>query len=130
MRSLPLMRMTFDYKANEHKMGEHAAKTINDIARSMNPTHLNEAVPAPSLDRGALSEHAHTGGTIMGTNPRDSALNNTCRAGTATTCSCRRQRLSSQRPYNPTGPVGALGLLEGGRDQEPLRFKSPGAGAA
>ena len=30
---LPLMRMTFDYKENEHKMGRHAAELINDIAR-------------------------------------------------------------------------------------------------
>ena len=37
------MRMTFDYKENEHKMGQHAAKVVNDIAKSMNPTHLNEA---------------------------------------------------------------------------------------
>src|SRR2546425_284275 len=40
---LPLMRMTFDYKENEHKMGRHAAQVINDIAKSMNPTRLNEA---------------------------------------------------------------------------------------
>src|SRR5262249_24511759 len=34
---LPLMRMTFDYKENEHKIGRHAAELINDIAKSMNP---------------------------------------------------------------------------------------------
>jgi hypothetical protein len=39
----PLMRMTFDYKDNEHKMGVHAAQVINDIAKSMNPTRLNSA---------------------------------------------------------------------------------------
>src|SRR5499425_1067251 len=39
----PLMRMTFDYKENEHKMGRHAAQVINAIAKSMNPTHLNPA---------------------------------------------------------------------------------------
>src|SRR5882724_1700893 len=27
---LPLMRMTFDYKENEHKMGRHAAQLVND----------------------------------------------------------------------------------------------------
>ena len=30
----PLMRMTFDYKENELKMGRHAAQTINEFARS------------------------------------------------------------------------------------------------
>ena len=33
----PLMRMTFDYKENEHKMGRHAAKLINDIAQVDEP---------------------------------------------------------------------------------------------
>ena len=47
----PLMRMTFDYKDNEHKMGTHAAEVINDIAKSMNPTHLNAARRAPSRGR-------------------------------------------------------------------------------
>ena len=28
----PLMRMTFDYKENEHKIGRHAAETVNAIA--------------------------------------------------------------------------------------------------
>ena len=27
----PLMRMTFDYKDNEHKMGTHAAQVVNDL---------------------------------------------------------------------------------------------------
>src|SRR5262249_24059581 len=33
----PLMRMTFDYKENEQRMGAHAAKMINDLAKTMNP---------------------------------------------------------------------------------------------
>jgi len=41
---LPLMRMTFDYKENEHKIGRHAAGVINEIAKSMNPTRMNPAV--------------------------------------------------------------------------------------
>jgi gluconate 2-dehydrogenase alpha chain len=40
----PLMRMTFDYKENEHRMGRHAADVINNLAKSMNPTRLNPAV--------------------------------------------------------------------------------------
>src|SRR5437868_12318544 len=39
----PLMRMTFDCKENEHKMGRHAAEMINALAKSLNPTRLNEA---------------------------------------------------------------------------------------
>lgn len=38
-----MMRMTFDYKENEHMMGRRAAEVINAIAKSMNPTRLNPA---------------------------------------------------------------------------------------
>ena len=43
----PLMRMTFDYKDNEHKMGEHAAQIVNTIAKSMNPTSSTRRRRAP-----------------------------------------------------------------------------------
>jgi gluconate 2-dehydrogenase alpha chain len=39
----PLLRMTFDYKDNEHKMGRYAAEVINTIAKSMNPTIMSQA---------------------------------------------------------------------------------------
>src|SRR5262249_4147004 len=54
----PLMRMTLDYKENEHKIGRHAAQVINDIAKSMNPTRLKRGDGAHAMDRGAVSEHA------------------------------------------------------------------------
>ena len=70
----PLMRMTFDYKENEHRMGQHAAKLINDIARSMNPTHLNPATARTDPWTVVPYQSTHnTGGSIMGTNPRESA---------------------------------------------------------
>src|SRR2546429_8507199 len=72
----PLMRMTFDYKANEHKMEQHAAQVINDIAKSMNPTRVNQATARTLPWTVAPYQSTHnTGGTIMGTNPRDRALN-------------------------------------------------------
>ena len=40
---LPLMRMTFDYPENEQKMSTHAASILNNLAKSMNPTHHNPA---------------------------------------------------------------------------------------
>jgi gluconate 2-dehydrogenase alpha chain len=106
----PLMRMTFDYKANEHKMGQHAAKTINDIAKSMNPTALNpaEARTQPWTVVPYQSTH-NTGGTIMGTNPANSAVNKYLQSW-----DCHNLFLVGANvfphnaSYNPTGPVGAL----------------------
>jgi gluconate 2-dehydrogenase alpha chain len=107
---LPLMRMTFDYKANEHKMGEHAAKTINAIARSMNPTHLNEAVARTLPWTVVPYQSTHnTGGTPMGTNPRDSALNKYLQSWDCHNLFVVGANVFPHNAsYNPTGPVGAL----------------------
>src|SRR5215468_6411741 len=71
----PLMRMTFDYKENEQKMGQHAARIVNDLAKAMNPTHLTEATARGSWTVVPYQSTHNTGGSIMGTNPRDSAVN-------------------------------------------------------
>jgi len=105
----PLMRMTFDYKENEHKMGRHAAQVINDIAKSMNPTLLNEATVRTHWTVVPYQSTHNTGGTIMGANPRDSALNKYLQSW-----DCHNlfvlgaNAFPHNASYNPTGPVGAL----------------------
>src|SRR5207249_10153568 len=74
--TLPLMRMTFYYKENEHKMGRHDAQLVNDIAKSMNPTTFNPATARTDPWTVVPYQKKHnTGGTIMGTNPKNSAVN-------------------------------------------------------
>ena len=107
---LPLMRMTFDYKDNEHKMGRHAAEKINALAKSMNPTHLNEASARTEPWTVVPYQSTHnTGGTIMGTNPGNSVVN---KYGQSWDCHNLFVMGASLFPhnsaYNPTGPVGAL----------------------
>jgi gluconate 2-dehydrogenase alpha chain len=106
----PLMRMTFDYKENEHKMGRHAAATINAIAKSMNPTRLNEATARVEPWTVVPYQSTHnTGGTVMGTNPRESAVNKYLQ-----NWDCHNlfvvgaNVFAHNSSYNPTGPVGAL----------------------
>jgi gluconate 2-dehydrogenase alpha chain len=106
----PLMRMTFDYKENEHKISRHAAQVINEIAKSMNPTRLNEASARTGPWSVVPYQSTHnTGGTIMGTNPRDSAVNKYLQSW-----DCHNLFImgASVFPHNsacnPTGPVGAL----------------------
>ena len=98
---LPLMRMTFDYKPNEHKMGQLAAQTINNIAKSMNPTKMNPAVARTEPWSVVPYQSTHnTGGTIMGTNPGNSVVTNICKAGIVTICSSWAQACS--RTIRPT----------------------------
>src|SRR5258707_15794126 len=106
----PLMRMTFDYKANEHKMGVHAAQVVNDIAKSMNPTKLNPSTARTDPWTVVPYQSTHnTGGTIMGTNPRTSALNKYLQSR-----ACHNlfvvgaNRFPHNSAYNPTGPAGSL----------------------
>ncbi len=106
----PLMRMTFDYKDNEHKMGRHAAERINAIAKSMNPTHLNEASARTEPWTVVPYQSTHnTGGTIMGSNPRESAVNKYLQSWDCHNLFVVGANVFAHNcSYNPTGPVGAL----------------------
>ncbi len=59
---LPLMRMTYNFTANDEKLSAHLTTVAHDIARAMGPTHLRrqDAPPGAVFDR-ALSEHAQHG---------------------------------------------------------------------
>jgi gluconate 2-dehydrogenase alpha chain len=105
----PLMRMTFDYKANEQKMGEYAAKIVNDLAKSMNPTALNQARSRDSWTVVPYQSTHNTGGTIMGVNPKVSAVNKYLQSWDAHNLFVVGANVfPHNNSYNPTGPVGAL----------------------
>ena len=107
---LPLMRMTFDYKENEHKTGRHAADVINTIAKSMNPTTMNPAVARTEPWTAVPYQSTHnTGGTIMGTNPKNSAVNKYLQSWDCHNLFVIGANVFPHNSsYNPTGPVGAL----------------------
>jgi len=106
----PLMRMTFDYKENEHKMGRHMAQVINDLGKSLNPTAQNPAVARTTPWSVVPYQSTHnTGGLIMGTNPGNSVVNKYLQSW-----DCHNLFIMGacvfphNSAYNPTGPVGAL----------------------
>jgi gluconate 2-dehydrogenase alpha chain len=107
---LPLMRMTFDYKANEHKMGQHAADTVNAIAKSMNPTRLNPASARTQPWTVVPYQSTHnTGGTIMGPNPGVSAVNKYLQSWDYHNLFVVGANVFPHNAaYQPTGLVGAL----------------------
>ena len=106
----PLMRMTFDYKENEHKMGRHAAQVINAMAKSMNPTRLNAATARTDPWTVVPYQSTHnTGGTIMGTSPAKSAVNKYLQSWDCHNLFVMGANVFPHNAaYNPTGPVGAL----------------------
>jgi gluconate 2-dehydrogenase alpha chain len=71
----PLMRMTFDFKDNEQKMNRHSAEVIGQIGRAMNPTIMGNPTPRLTWNVVPYQSTHNSGGAIMGTDPRTSALN-------------------------------------------------------
>jgi gluconate 2-dehydrogenase alpha chain len=106
----PLMRMTFDYKPNEHRLSKFTAQKINEIGRSLNPEIMTAPNPrvAPWSVVPYQSTH-NTGGAIMGTNPSNSVVNKYCQSWDAHNLFVVGASLFPHNSaYNPTGPVGAL----------------------
>jgi gluconate 2-dehydrogenase alpha chain len=106
----PLMRMTFDYKENEHRMSRHTAQVINDLAKSLNPTRLNAATARTEPWTVVPYQSTHnTGGTIMGTTPATSAVNRYLQSWDCHNLFVMGANVFPHNAaYNPTGPVGAL----------------------
>jgi gluconate 2-dehydrogenase alpha chain len=106
----PLMRMTFDYKENEHRMSRFTAQIINQIAKSLNPTSMNAAVARTDPWTVVPYQSTHnTGGTIMGTSPRTSAVNKYLQSWDFHNLFVMGANVFPHNAaYNPTGPVGAL----------------------
>jgi gluconate 2-dehydrogenase alpha chain len=106
----PLMRMTFDYKENEHKMSRHTAQVVNDIAKSLNPTRMNPATARTDPWTVVPYQSTHnTGGAIMGTTPANSALNKYLQSWQYHNLFVMgASAFPHNSAYNPTGPVGAL----------------------
>lgn len=107
---LPLMRMTFDYQPNEHRLLAHAAGRINEMARSMNPTAMNAASEETTPWNVVPYQSTHnTGGTIMGTDPSSSAVNKYLQSWDCHNLFVVGANVYPHNAaYNPTGPLGAL----------------------
>jgi gluconate 2-dehydrogenase alpha chain len=106
----PLMRMTFDYHDNEHKMLAHSARIMNDMAASMNPTAVNPAGDGTTPWSVVPYQSTHnTGGAIMGTSPATSAVNKYLQNWDYHNLFVVGANVYPHNSaYNPTGPLGAL----------------------
>ena len=97
-------------KENEHKMGRHIAAVINELAKSMNPTMFNPASARTEPWTVVPYQSTHnTGGTIMGTSPKTSAVNKYLQSWDCHNLFVVGANVFPHNSvYNPTGPVGAL----------------------
>ncbi|MGG5822950.1 GMC family oxidoreductase [Falsiroseomonas sp. HW251] len=106
---LPLMRMTFDYKPNEVRLTEHIAGVINRVAATMGAKQVTQAGPRRSWSAVPYQSTHNTGGTIMGTTPRNSVVNKYLQHWQLHNLFVLGAGVFPHNSaYNPTGPVGAL----------------------
>jgi gluconate 2-dehydrogenase alpha chain len=106
----PLLRLTYNFIDNDFKVMEYTVGVAAKIARAMNPTRIN----TPNIRRGDYdivpyqSTH-NTGGTIMGADPKASALNKYLQSWDCHNLFVVGANVFPHNSsYNPTGPVGAL----------------------
>jgi gluconate 2-dehydrogenase alpha chain len=105
----PLVRMTYNFKPNDHRMAAYIMGKATEIARAANA----KVIGAPQLREtfnatlGASSHH--TGGAIMGADPRTSVVNRYLQAWGASNLFVMGGAVFPQNAgHNPTGTIAAL----------------------
>ncbi|MGC1792011.1 MAG: GMC family oxidoreductase [Pseudolabrys sp.] len=105
----PLLRMTFDFHANEQKQANFIADTCVKIGQAMGAERVVRRAPPQRYSIVPYQSTHNTGGAAMGTDPKTSALNRYCQtwdvSNVFVTGACAFPQNAGK---NPTGPVGAL----------------------
>ncbi|MGE5505597.1 MAG: GMC oxidoreductase, partial [Actinomycetota bacterium] len=108
----PLLRLTFDYGENELRMSDHLTMQAERIVKAMKPAHvsINKATRPYSIVPYQTTHN--TGGAIMGSDPRTSAVNKYLQSWDVPNVFVLGASAFPQNAgYNPTGTVGALTYL-------------------
>ncbi|WP_044559344.1 GMC family oxidoreductase [Azospirillum sp. B4] len=122
----PLLRMTFDFTDNEHRMAHYITDRAAEIARAMGPREIKVVYRDGSWDVVPYQTTHNTGGTVMGTDPKTSVLNRYLQSWDVSNLFVMGASAFPQNPgYNPTGTVAALTYwsLQAVKDRY---LKSPG----
>jgi gluconate 2-dehydrogenase alpha chain len=105
----PLLRMTFDYTENEHRMSDFLTDKAADIAKAMKAASIKVNKRKGSWDVVPYQTTHNTGGAIMGSDPNTSALNKYLQSWDVHNLFVFGANAFPQNPgYNPTGTVAAL----------------------
>jgi len=105
----PLLRMTFDFHANEQKQANYIADICVKIGQAMGADRVVRRAPPQRYSIVPYQSTHNTGGAVLGTDPRTSALNRFTQSwdvpNVFVTGACAFPQHAGK---NPTGPVGAL----------------------
>lgn len=105
----PLLRLTFDFHPNEHKMSNFLTDQASKIAQAMNPRSFD---PKPRTGHYSIVPYQtthNTGGCAMGADPKTSVVNKYLQSWDVPNVFVMGTSVFPQNHgYNPTGTVGAL----------------------
>jgi gluconate 2-dehydrogenase alpha chain len=107
----PLVRMTFDFPENDIRMSAYVTAKAHDIAKAMGASITNPIPRVGPYDSRFYQSTHNTGGTIMGADPATSVVSPHLQCWEASNLFISGASVFPQNSgYNPSGPVGALGL--------------------
>ncbi|MCW5770221.1 MAG: GMC family oxidoreductase [Rhodospirillaceae bacterium] len=105
----PLMRLTFDFTANEHRMSDYLTDRATEIAKAMKPREIKVNRRKGHYSIVPYQTTHNTGGAIMGTDPKTSVVNRYLQSWDIPNLFVVGASAFPQNPgYNPTGTVAAL----------------------
>ena len=105
----PLLRMTFDFHDNEHRMSNFLTDRAAEIAKAMKPRSIHVKQRKGHYAIVPYQTTHNTGGAIMGADPKTSALNRYLQSWDVPNVFVMGACAFPQNAgYNPTGTVGAL----------------------
>ena len=105
----PLIRLTYNGTDNDHKMSRYIVGKLDGIIKAMNPVHSETHLRPKNFTVVPYQSTHNTGGTIMGSNPKESVVNRYLQSWDAHNLFIQGASVfPQQHGYNPTGTVGAL----------------------
>jgi gluconate 2-dehydrogenase alpha chain len=105
----PLLRMTFDWGEHELKQIPFVQGIIRKIAAAAGANSTAIDTPGPHWDVVPYQSNHNTGGSIMGSDPSQSAVNKYGQTwDVSNVFVCGANLFPQNAGYNPTGTVGAL----------------------
>jgi gluconate 2-dehydrogenase alpha chain len=108
----PLLRMTFDFTDNEHRMSDFLTDKAAEIGRAMGGREIKVNKRSGSYDVAPYQTTHTTGGAIMGSDPKTSVLNRYLQSWDVPNVFVPGANAFPQNAgYNPMGTAAALSYL-------------------
>jgi gluconate 2-dehydrogenase alpha chain len=105
----PLVRMTYNFKPNDHKMAAYIMGKTTEIARAANAKIIGNPQLRDNFNSTLGASSHHTGGAIMGTDPTTSVLNRYLQSWDVSNLFVMGGAAFPQNAgHNPTGTIAAL----------------------